>query len=40
MAVTVDELLAWVREGKISDVKTVIGSFWLDKLRRGEWSVD
>ncbi|MBK4734124.1 NUDIX domain-containing protein [Noviherbaspirillum pedocola] len=38
--VTVDELLAWVREGQISDVKTVIGSFWLDKLRRGEWSLD
>jgi ADP-ribose pyrophosphatase len=38
--VTVDDLLGWVREGKISDVKTVIGSFWLDKLRRGEWSLD
>jgi ADP-ribose pyrophosphatase len=40
LAVTVDELLAWVREGQISDVKTVIGSFWLDKLRKGEWSLD
>jgi ADP-ribose pyrophosphatase len=34
---TVDELLEWVREGKITDVKTVIGIFWLDKFRSGAW---
>ena len=36
---TIDELLAWVREGKITDVKTVIGIFWLDKLRAGDWTL-
>jgi ADP-ribose pyrophosphatase len=37
---TIDELLQWVREGKITDVKTVIGIFWLDKLRAGDWKLD
>lgn len=37
---SVDELLQWVREGKITDVKTVIGVFWLDKLRNGGWKLD
>jgi len=37
---TIDELLLWVREGKITDVKTVIGIFWLDKLRGGDWKLD
>ena len=32
-----DELMDWVRSGRVTDVKTVIGSFWLDKLRRGDW---
>jgi ADP-ribose pyrophosphatase len=36
---TIDELLLWVREGKITDVKTVIGIFWLDKLRAGDWKL-
>ena len=31
------EALRWVREGKITDVKTIIGLFWLEKLQRGEW---
>lgn len=30
-------LLQWVREGKITDVKTVIGCFWLEKIVKGEW---
>ncbi|MTW13981.1 NUDIX domain-containing protein [Pseudoduganella eburnea] len=37
---TVDEMLDWVRSGKITDVKTVIGAFWLDKLRSGDWKLD
>lgn len=32
------EALGWVREGKITDVKTVIGLFWLDQIARGEWT--
>ena len=31
------EAMHWLRDGKITDVKTVIGLFWLDKLQRGEW---
>lgn len=31
------DLLKWVREGRISDVKTVIGAFWLEKILSGEW---
>nr|WP_295903158.1 NUDIX hydrolase [uncultured Bdellovibrio sp.] len=33
-----DELMKYVREGKVSDVKTQIGAFWLDKILRGEWN--
>ena len=39
MTASVDELLQWVREGKITDVKTVIGSFWLEKILSGRWSL-
>jgi ADP-ribose pyrophosphatase len=31
------DVLGWVREGKITDVKTVIGAFWLDKIASGSW---
>jgi ADP-ribose pyrophosphatase len=34
---TLPEMLAWVREGKITDVKTVIGTFWLEKILSGHW---
>lgn len=34
-----DELLAWVKEGKISDVKTIIGAFWLEKIIAGDWKI-
>ena len=26
--------------GRITDVKTIIGTFWLDKLHRGDWKLD
>ena len=39
MTASVDELLQWVREGKITDVKTVIGSFWLERILSGRWSI-
>ena len=29
--------LAWVREGKITDSKTVSGLFWAEKILGGEW---
>jgi ADP-ribose pyrophosphatase len=31
------QLMDWVKDGSISDVKTIIGVFWLEKLRSGEW---
>lgn len=37
-AVAPGDALGWVREGKITDVKTVIGLFWLDQIVRGAWT--
>lgn len=34
---TVPQLLEWVRQGKITDVKTVIGTFWLERILDGRW---
>ena len=34
-AASLDELLAWVEEGAITDVKTTISVYWLDRYRRG-----
>jgi ADP-ribose pyrophosphatase len=31
------ELLQWVQEGRITDVKTQIGAFWLEKILAGQW---
>ncbi|WP_343587870.1 NUDIX hydrolase [Herbaspirillum sp.] len=32
------ELIEQVRNGQITDVKTVIGTFWLEKIVSGQWS--
>lgn len=32
------DLMKEVYAGKVSDVKTQIGAFWLDKIIRGEWN--
>ena len=37
---TVPELLAQVKSGAITDVKTVIGTFWLEKIVAGDWTPD
>ncbi|MDB5756561.1 MAG: ADP-ribose pyrophosphatase [Massilia sp.] len=34
----VPDLLEMVRTGQITDVKTVIGTFWLEKILAGTWS--
>jgi ADP-ribose pyrophosphatase len=34
---TVPEMLDMVRNGQITDVKTIIGTFWLEKLLAGNW---
>ena len=36
---SVSEVLEWVKSGKITDVKTVIGAFWLDKILKQEWKL-
>ena len=35
---TIPELLDMVKRGEISDVKTVIGTFWLEKFAAGTWT--
>ena len=34
---SVPDVMKWVREGKITDVKTVITAFWLEKIVGGQW---
>lgn len=36
---SVADMLEWVRVGKITDVKTVIGAFWLEKISTGQWKL-
>ena len=31
------ELLEQIRQGKVTDVKTLIGAFWLEKILNGQW---
>ncbi|MCU0804837.1 MAG: NUDIX hydrolase [Burkholderiales bacterium] len=32
--------LEWVRDGRITDAKTMIGLFWADRILRGDWLPD
>lgn len=34
---TVPEMLDMVKAGQITDVKTIIGAFWLEKILNGSW---
>lgn len=36
---TVPEMMTWIKDGKITDVKTVIGAFWLEKMLAGDWKL-
>lgn len=31
------QVIQWVKEGTITDVKTIIGAFWLEKIINGQW---
>lgn len=31
------QLIDWVRQGRVTDVKTMIGTFWLEKILSGTW---
>lgn len=33
----VGQIIDWVRQGRITDVKTIIGAFWLEKIVSGTW---
>ncbi|MDB5786206.1 MAG: ADP-ribose pyrophosphatase, partial [Caballeronia mineralivorans] len=33
------QIFEWIRSGHISDVKTIIGSFWLERIMSGEWQL-
>ncbi|MFC5462106.1 NUDIX domain-containing protein [Massilia niabensis] len=35
---TIPELLEMVKRGEVTDVKTIIGAFWLEKITSGAWS--
>jgi ADP-ribose pyrophosphatase len=34
-AAPLEQLLEWVEQGEITDVKTTIATYWLDRYRRG-----
>ena len=34
------ELVDWVRQGRITDVKTIVGIFWLEKIVTGQWNAE
>lgn len=34
---TMDELENWMRDGLLTDVKTIVGMMWLSKYRSGQW---
>ncbi len=33
----ISDVMEWVKEGKITDVKTVIGAFWVEKILSDNW---
>lgn len=39
-AATEAELSAWVRDGRVTDAKTMVGLLWLNQWRAGQWALD
>jgi ADP-ribose pyrophosphatase len=37
MTVPLEQAVAWVRDGVITDPKTALGLLWAEKIARGEW---
>ena len=37
---TPQELIAWCRDGTVTDSKTLIGAFWIQNLLSGAWDLD
>ncbi len=40
LSATPAELLAWCRDGTVTDAKTLTGALWLQNVLRGEWTLD
>lgn len=34
------QMFEWIKSGEISDVKTIIGAFWLEKALAGDWPLE
>lgn len=32
------EVLDWIRDGKVTDVKTIVGAYWLERYLAGDWT--
>jgi ADP-ribose pyrophosphatase len=39
-AASLAELEAWMRDGELTDAKTVVGMMWLQQWRAGNWPLD
>lgn len=39
-AATPQELLAWCRDGRVTDAKTLTGALWLQNVLSGAWELD
>ncbi|MBI5926260.1 MAG: NUDIX hydrolase [Aquabacterium sp.] len=37
---SLDELENWMRDGQLTDVKTIVGMMWLSKYRAGLWPLE
>lgn len=37
LEVRLEEALQWVREGRIAEVRSIIGLMWAQKRLAGEW---
>lgn len=37
-AATLEELEGWLREGRLTDAKTIVGMAWLQQWRAGAWA--
>ena len=37
---TPQELLAWCRDGRVTDAKTLTGALWLQNVLSGAWELD
>jgi len=40
LSATQQELEGWMRDGLLTDVKTIVGMMWLQKWRSGDWPLE